>query len=874
MENIIKINNTDIMTLSGDSSAYVVKKGRLYLYCFIESRFFLSFFDEGNVIPNLAPAGDAKFIVSGTNETEAVQTDRSFIEDFDAKEKESLAKIYDNLGFSRAEIEDLENSYKSCNLIIYEKIQKNIQDDAERSVEHQKTAEGLYVQSLSRFSEIFSPKNRKNSSLLFAGHEQNIVKATKAVCDILGINIEPVLGKSYDDSEDGLQELAKDNNIRIRKVLLKDSWIHEDAGPMLAYYADEPKEISSEKPSVDDGFRPVALIPKGSSSYEIYDFQNEKKFNVNRHTADNIHPSAFMFYKPFHAKKVRIRDILGFILPEIKKDLIVYALLSLLSVAIGLLTPKLTQTIIDKLVPQGLRTELIQIAVLVLITTIASNSANIVKVFSLIRMETKSDSEIEAAVVDRLLKLPVGFFKDFDAGDLENRAMVISSIRSSLSDLVLSGLLQFIFSLMYLFQIFRYSSRFAKWGICLCIPPVLLTSLLSYLIYRYQKQIFAIEGKITGKMHQFLVGVEKIMITNSSKFVFSQWSQDYIKTEGAKFKAGKISNTLSIFNTIFPTVANMILYFLFMRFLKDPNNKNAAMSTGTFLAFLSSFGSFQGALLGLVMACLNSINMVPMYKRAKPIFDAATESEDTKPKISSLKGAIEVSHVNFRYSADGPLILKDVSISAKPGEFIALVGGSGAGKSTLLRLLLGFEQAESGAIYFDNQDMYSYDLASIRRQLGVVLQNDTVLQGTILSNIVGSSGKNIDDAWIAAKKVGFDKDIEEMPMGMHTMVQSNATTLSGGQKQRLIIARAIVRNPSVLFFDEATSALDNKTQAIVSKSLDDMNVTRVVVAHRLSTIINADRIYAFKDGEVVECGTYEELMARNGYFAELAKRQI
>jgi ABC-type bacteriocin/lantibiotic exporter with double-glycine peptidase domain len=221
-----------------------------------------------------------------------------------------------------------------------------------------------------------------------------------------------------------------------------------------------------------------------------------------------------------------------------------------------------------------------------------------------------------------------------------------------------------------------------------------------------------------------------------------------------------------------------------------------------------------------------------------------------------------------------PLVLRDVSVSVFPGQFIALVGSSGSGKSTLLRLLLGFETPTSGSIYFDGQDLAGLDLQAVRRQLGVVLQNGRVLAGDIYSNIVGAAPLTIDDAWEAARRSGLDRDIEQMPMGMNTMVSEGGGGLSGGQRQRLMIARAIVGRPRILLFDEATSALDNQTQSIVSKSLENLSATRIVIAHRLSTVINADRIFVMSQGRIVQAGTYTELMKEEGVFTELAKRQL
>jgi len=315
-------------------------------------------------------------------------------------------------------------------------------------------------------------------------------------------------------------------------------------------------------------------------------------------------------------------------------------------------------------------------------------------------------------------------------------------------------------------------------------------------------------------------------------------------------------------------LATTVIFVCFLKF------RMGDMSTGHFLAFNAAFVGFQNALLQTTLVLSSSLQVIPLFERARPILEAIPETDERKGKIKKLNGDIEAAHVTFRYSPDGPLILKDVSLSISPGEFVAIVGESGSGKSTLLRLFLGFERPESGAIYYDGQDMKDLDIREIRRKLGVVLQNGQVMSGSIFTNIIGTANLTLDDAWEAALMVGLADDIRAMPMGMHTMVPPGGTTLSGGQRQRLMIASAIVRRPRIIFFDEATSALDNLTQTTVSKSLERLEVSRVVIAHRLSTIINADRIYVLQDGEIIETGTYDELMANRGFFYELAKRQI
>ncbi|HEU4454372.1 MAG TPA: ATP-binding cassette domain-containing protein, partial [Longimicrobium sp.] len=298
------------------------------------------------------------------------------------------------------------------------------------------------------------------------------------------------------------------------------------------------------------------------------------------------------------------------------------------------------------------------------------------------------------------------------------------------------------------------------------------------------------------------------------------------------------------------------------------------LRTGDFMAFMSSFTTCLMGMLAAAAALMGALTVVPMYEQARPILETLPEVDTAKADPGVLTGAIDIERVTFRYTEDGPPILRDLTMRIKPGEFVAFVGPSGSGKSTLLRLLLGFEKPESGGVYYDGRELAGLDAQAVRRQIGVVLQNGRLMSGDLFTNIAGSSPATMEDAWEAARMAGFDEDIKAMPMGMHTVINEGASTLSGGQRQRLMIARAIVQRPRILFFDEATSALDNRTQAIVTESLDRLNATRIVIAHRLSTILHADRIFVIKAGRIVQTGTYAELIEQEGLFAELAKRQL
>ena len=399
----------------------------------------------------------------------------------------------------------------------------------------------------------------------------------------------------------------------------------------------------------------------------------------------------------------------------------------------------------------------------------------------------------------------------------------------------------------------------------------MVTFILAFLKLKWNEKVIPLTSKISGTLYQIISGVNKLMLTASEKRAFSLWARLFSKQQSYVSRASNADIVFMTMNTAYPLLVTLCMYALFMKALQS--GKMDPLSTGSFLAFMAAFTAFQTSITAASSTLMQSIMILPMYKEIRVLLDAIPEVQEAKPAVTKCTGAIEVSHVSFRYEPNTPLLLEDVSMKIEPGEFVAIVGESGCGKSTLMRILLGFEKPEAGSVFYDNQDLASFDAGSIRRKMGVVLQNSGVMQGSIYSNIVGGSPLPMEDAWKAADAVGLGDVIRDLPMGMHTMVTAGGGTFSGGQRQRLVIARAIVHNPSILILDEATSALDNLTQAQVKESLEKLKVTRIVVAHRLSTIINADRIYVLNHGHVEESGTYEELMAKGGFFAELAKRQ-
>lgn len=688
-----------------------------------------------------------------------------------------------------------------------------------------------------------------------------VVAALQLVGQVAGfaVTVPPSRGDDGDRGaaqRDEVAEICEASRIRRRGVALKGDWWNAGSGPMLGF--------------LEAGRQPVAILPS-RGGYALHDPVSGSVLPLTPELADSLSPFAFSFYRSFGDAKMKLLDLMKFGSHGLMSDYVRVVLMGLSVGLLGMVIPIVTGVLFDTVIPGADRGQLAQLTAALLACAFATAMFEVTRGYSMLRAEGRMDAAIQAGVWDRLLRLPVPFFRDYSAGDLAMRANGINVIRQALSGTTLSSIFSAVFSAFNLILLFYYSVKLALVALALVVFAVLFTLGVNLLGLRQQRRLAELSGRLSGMVFQFLGAISKLRATGSETRAFHQWAVQFATQQGHQFKAQMANNAVATFNSVFPVIANIALFGMIAFFLKDEKG----FSTGNFLAFNAAFGGLMGAMLAATGALTSVLNIIPVYERAKPILLGEPEITSSKSHPGQLNGEIEINHLFFSYSADGPQILKDISVQIKPGEFVALVGASGSGKSTLLRLLLGFETPSAGSIYFDRQDMAGLDLGALRRQLGVVLQNGQLLAGDVFTNIIGSAATlTLDHAWEAATQAGLAEDIRNMPMGMHTVVSDGGGTLSGGQRQRVLIARAIVNRPRIVIFDEATSALDNRAQAMVSESLEKLNATRIVIAHRLSTIVNADRILVLDNGCLVQSGNYAELMAQPGLFAELAKRQI
>ena len=722
--------------------------------------------------------------------------------------------------------------------------------------------------ALQSLADVISPRERVPAEV----SGSPMLGAARLVGEQLRLEFVPTPSweKTRGSLEDELRAICRASAVGHRRVVLSPAWWTRDNGPLLGLVAEETP--AGAAPTAEDrppALAPVALLSEGPGRYVMVDPATGTREEMTEELASAMAPFAYQFYRPLPAGRVRMVDLWKFVTFGAWGDLRTLGMVGLLGAGLGMLLPVLTGVMFDRVIPSADRGQLVSVFVALLVAALAGAAFEVTRSVSVIRLHARVTSELQLAVLHRLVRLPLSFYRRFTAGDLGLRAYGITAIGNALSGATVGSLLSAVVSAGSYLLLFYYSPVLALLATFILIVNVTFTAATGWVSLRFARERETMDGKISGLVLQLLTGIAKLRVSGTENRAFARWTREFRRQRELAYDVGRFGNNVRVFNAVLSILSTLAIYWAYT-LLAD---REGGLTTGQFLAFNAAFGTFMSAGLSVMGTAISLLELVPLWERARPILDEEPEADPSRPDPGELTGRIEVNHLTFQYSEDGPVILQDVSLHAEPGEFIALVGPSGAGKSTLLRLLLAFDRPETSSVYYDGHDLATIDITAVRRQIGVVLQSSKLTAGDIYTNIVGSSNLPMDVAWEAARMAGLEDDLRAMPMGIHTVVSEGGGTLSGGQRQRLLIARALVHRPRILFFDEATSALDNRTQKIVGDSISQLHATRVVIAHRLSTIQNADRIYVFDRGKVVQAGTFTELMAQPGLFAELAARQ-
>ncbi|MBQ9020496.1 MAG: ATP-binding cassette domain-containing protein [Eggerthellaceae bacterium] len=651
--------------------------------------------------------------------------------------------------------------------------------------------------------------------------------------------------------EERIDYLCRPTGTMHRSVNLDEGWHTRAFGAMLG------KLESGEA---------IALLPYGVRGYYYLEPGTGRKVKVNDSIAQNISSDAVLFYRPLPVKSLKVIDLVRFIISIFDRNdyMLVFAA-ALVMMLVGLVPAWANQIAFGTVVPSGQVGLVLPVGALLLGVAITTALIGATRTLIMSRISIKLDVITEAATFSRLLALPSSFFKKYSSGNLGNRVSNITMLAQEMASILLGSGLSAFLSLAYVVQIGMYAPALAIPALIIALIQGGLTVVAAYLIRHYEQATLKARASLSGVVTALLNGVQKIKLAGAENRAFAHWASSYADYARTAYNRPALLLALPAVVGVVGLLGNIVLYYL---------ASTSGVSVANYMAFTAAYGQITGAIMTLSTIAGDLAQIDPMLDMVAPILEETPETSEDKPSVASLSGAIDVSGVWFSYGDNSPYVVKDLSFKVRPGEYVALVGKSGCGKSTIMRLLLGFETPERGTISYGPHDIQKVDLRSLRQNIGVVMQDGKLFMGDIASNITISSPQaTIDDAWEAAEIAGIAEDIRKMPMGMQTFVTEGSGGVSGGQRQRLMIARAVCGKRRLLMFDEATSALDNKTQKHVADSLEALQCTRVVVAHRLSTVRHCDRILVVDDGRIAEEGTYEELIAKNGIFAGLVERQ-
>ncbi len=651
-----------------------------------------------------------------------------------------------------------------------------------------------------------------------------------------------------EDLKDGIKSFG----IMYRKVELKGRWYKDAYGPMLGYVGEDKS--------------PVALIPDAAGKYSYYDYREKKKVRINSASAKEISEDAFCFYRPLPRKSLKIIDLFKYLFDCIDNgDIIIFALLTFIYTAIYMIFPSISNFISGFVLRSESSKLLFGTAIFLFVAIISSELMKTCSELAEQRFSIKASINVESAVMGRVLNLPPSFFKQYTAGELSARISAVNSLCNILVEQVVAIPITTVISFMYLLQIGNYASQLVIPSVIILALTMLVTVSTIVIQSRITSKVMKYTAHEDGVSYALINGIQKIKLSGAEKRAFAKWANDYTESANLLYNPPLFIKINSSINMAITIIGSIVLYYIAVQ---------SGVRPSEYIAFTTAFGFIEGAFSNFSSIAFSVANIKPILELAEPILKTEPENMGDKQLVNKLNGGIELNNISFRYNEDGPMILDGLNLKVKPGEYLAIVGKTGCGKSTIIRLLLGFEEPQKGAIYYDSKDITRLDHRSLRRKIGTVTQNGTLFQGDIYSNIVISDPTlSVDAAWEAAEIAGIAEDIRQMPMGMFTMISEGQGGISGGQKQRIMIARAVAPKPKILFMDEATSALDNITQKRVSEALDNLKCTRIIIAHRLSTIKNCDRIVVLDGGKIVEDGKYDELIAKGGYFTELVKRQ-
>ena len=596
--------------------------------------------------------------------------------------------------------------------------------------------------------------------------KQKTDDAVLEILSYLGIKTDSV-PETVSGAEVRIEYMLRPAGVMRRRVELKDEWYKDSVDPFFG--------------CTKDG-EPVALLPGRAGGY-IYRGKDGRRIKIDRETAKNIGEDAFCFYKPFAQKKLRLADLAMFMLKNLRVSDFIYVMAISLTVSLlGLATPYVNSLLYGTVIPSGIKLNILSVGFLLGGTAVGSALFGLARSLVLTRFSMLF-IRVQNAAMMRVLSLPVTFFKDYSAGEVASRMNGLMNLCQAISNTFMSTGLTAIFSFVYLFQMNRYAPAMVAPAFLIIAAMLIMSVLTTVLQMKTSRRRMKASAKLSALLFALISGIQKIKLTGAQKRAFAKWAASYKDVGRLTYSPPVFLRLQEPVNLVISMGGSILLYY---------SAGASGIGAADYLAFMSAYGAMSGAVMMLSGLAHTFSDIKVNLEMVRPLMETEPETQQNKKQITELSGHMEINNISFRYTKDGPLILDNINLKVRPGEYLAVVGKTGCGKSTLLRLLLGFEKPETGDIYYDGHSLESLDLRALRQCIGVDLQNGKLMAGSIFSNIVVAAPyKTLDDAWEAAEMAGIAEDIRAMPMGMHTIIAEGGGGISGGQKQRLMIAQAI-----------------------------------------------------------------------------------
>ncbi len=724
-----------------------------------------------------------------------------------------------------------------------------------RFEERQRMNERMATETLAGLSQIGAPEV---AGPVTSWTDSPLVSVLKQIGAACGLDIRVPASNGAEPPT--LEAILDASGARARIVMLKGQWWREDGEPYLATRVSTGEPIgliSFRRP----WFRGVA--------YRAL-FANAPARDVDAELAEDLAPQVHALHPPLTGN-MSAMAVTRWALRGTGREFVTAVLAGIGVVLLGMVGPQAMKILFESAIPDADRRTLLELGAALVAATAGALVFDLARAMALLRLSVGAAARLQLGVWDRLLDQGPKFFRAFTAGDLESRVTAVTQIRNTLTVTTLGTVISAVASILNIGLLFSFSPSLTVAALLIAVVTLVINMSASFMMRGALQQLHERDGHLRGLVIQIIGAVPKLRTAGAEVRAFAQWGRAYAGKMQTMQRLRILNDHQRLAGVVMAPLSTAILFWLAGA---DMFGDRPTLSVGAFVAFSAAFGTFLAGVTTLGDSAQLLLGVSALWARLSPILEADPELQGQKNPPGRLTGRIRMDHVTFRYRDDGPMTLDNVSIAAEPGECIALVGPSGSGKSTIVGLMLRFELPISGGVYFDDHDLKGLDILAVRQQLGVVSQENKILAGSIFDNIASGSKATHDQVWDAARAAGIEDEIRLMPMGLHTFVSEGGTNLSGGQRQRLLIARVLLRKPAIMILDEATSALDNRSQAIVTNSLNQLKVTRILIAHRMSTIRQADRIYVIEAGRVVQHGSFEALMREEGLFARLMQRQV